>query len=364
MPPTILRTLARHIPTVAPVPNRAVLSLSGSQVSEFLNGIVASLVHDPIKGPLYTAFLHAQGRMLNDAFLYTSSDSAGKRSYLLEYDPRPSEAPPLISMLKRYVLRAKVKIRDVSEQYDVWAAWGNSTVEPPRQWSWARSGVVEPKWDTPEWPWGLQDESILDRRAVGMGRRFLVKKGTLPQETSDHELASSDAYTLHRILHGVPEGQTDLPAMQAFPMESNLDIMGGLDFRKGCYVGQELTVRTYHTGIVRKRILPVVIHKPDQQVSEIVTPSMDAPSYPVHVSVQPTIVRQPGDNRTIPRPRGAGKLLSTCQGVGLALLRLEHVEAVEKGDMRLEFDVESGESQGRWAVSHWWPDWWPRQPDE
>lgn len=93
---------------------------------------------------------------------------------------------------------------------------------------------------------------------------------------------TADDYTLHRILHGVPEGREDMPAMQAFPMDSNLDFMGGsrqlylssfgfranifhpVDFRKGCYVGQELTVRTYYTGVIRKRILPVVIHKPNQ----------------------------------------------------------------------------------------------------
>ncbi|KAF8076317.1 Aminomethyltransferase folate-binding domain-containing protein [Lyophyllum atratum] len=365
MRPAVLQTLVRNIPTVAPVPNRAVLSLSGSHLSEFLNGITSSLVHEPIKGPLYTALLHAQGKVLYDIFLYTSSDAAGKRSYLLDYDPRPSEAPPLMTLLKRYVLRSKVKIREVSEQYDVWAAWGNSTPEPQRQWTWARSGVVEPKWNAHEWPWGLKDESILDRRAVGMGRRFLVRKGTLPQETSDHELASSDDYTLHRILHGVPEGQVDMPAMQCFPMESNLDIMGGLDFRKGCYVGQELTVRTYHTGVIRKRILPVVIHKPHQWAPEVVKPTPDAPSFPASMTIMPTVIRK-DDNRIIPRPRGVGKLLSTHQGVALALLRLEQVEAAERGDLRFEFMSEDSarESVGTWSLSHWWPDWWPHQPEE
>lgn len=96
-------------------------------------------------------------------------------------------------------------------------------------------------------------------------------------ECSTHNLASGDAYTLHRIIRGVPEGSVDIQPMQAFPMESNLDVMGGrecyfqpprplltlvtVDFRKGCYVGQELTVRAYHTGAIRKRILPVIIHQ-------------------------------------------------------------------------------------------------------
>ena len=47
------------------------------------------------------------------------------------------------------------------------------------------------------------------------------------QEASSHDVASEDAYILHRILHGVPEGSTDIPPMHAFPMDSNLDVMGG-----------------------------------------------------------------------------------------------------------------------------------------
>ncbi|KAG6817431.1 hypothetical protein H0H87_008599 [Tephrocybe sp. NHM501043] len=270
-----------------------------------------------------------------------------------------------MSLLKRYVLRSKVKIRDVSDQYDVWAVWGNAPIpEPTRQWTWARSGVVEPKWAQSEWPWGSKDESILDRRAPGMGKRLLVKKGSLPQETSDHELASFDAYTLHRILTGVPEGREDLPAMQAFPMESNLDIMGGLDFRKGCYVGQELTVRTYHTGSVRKRILPVVIHKPGQVLSDVIAPSPEAPSYPANMSISPTLIQRPDDAPPMPRPRGTGKLLSSHQGLGLALLRLEQVEAAERGDLSLGFSIENGLGEGAWSLTHWWPDWWPKPPAE
>jgi folate-binding protein YgfZ len=223
---------------------------------------------------MFSTFLHAQGRVLYDVFIYTHTTLDGKPTYLIEYDSRASTdaaAPPLLSMLKRYVLRSKVKLRDVSEEYDVWAAWGSepeSELESEigeRKWHWAMSGAVEPDWSGGnQWPWGMEERRIRDRRAVGMGGRILVKKGDKPKESSTHNLASSDAYTLHRILHGVPEGIHDVPPLQAFPMDSNLDVMGGLDFRKGCYVGQELTVRTYHTGVIRKRILPVLIHPPDE----------------------------------------------------------------------------------------------------
>lgn len=372
---SLLRSLIPNVPTVAPVPHRAILSVAGTQAAEFLNGILASTVQEPAR-PLYSALLHPQGRILYDVFLYTKTDSlTGQRSYLLEYDSRPSDATPMLSLLKRYVLRSKVSIRDVSEEYDIWAAWGSSKDarwETTRQWNWTPSGVIEPKWDFSEWPWGINDESILDRRATYMGRRFLVKKGDRPREMSDHDVASSEAYTLHRILRGVPEGQIDMPAMQAFPMDSNLDAMGGLNFRKGCYVGQELTVRTYHTGVIRKRILPVVIQSPEQTFpsnmddpsspAAVVTPRPDAPSYPTNLDIHASANRGP-DDRPVPRPRGHGKLLTSYQGVGLALMRLEHVEGLEKGDFRLEFNASRGDSTETWKVSHWWPDWWPRKTE-
>lgn len=119
--------------------------------------------------------------MLYDVLVYTQTDGKGQPGFLLEYDSRPSEAPPLLSVLKRYVLRSKVKIRDASVEYDVWSAWGSereSAWETPRQWAWARSGAIEPVWDpASQWPWGNDNLSLRDRRAPGMGARTLVRKG-------------------------------------------------------------------------------------------------------------------------------------------------------------------------------------------
>ncbi|KAF8897474.1 Aminomethyltransferase folate-binding domain-containing protein [Infundibulicybe gibba] len=350
MPPSSsIRALLRTTPTIAPVPHRALLSLTGSHAPEFLNGILASSIKRPVRGHLYSAFLHAQGRVLYDVFIYTQPDTG----YIIEYDARPSAAPLLSTLLKRYVLRSKVKIRDVSAEHDVWSAWGSGGTHEGagRRWKWASSGAVEPVWDV-ENPWGEEERVIWDRRAPGMGRRLLVKKGDRPQDAETHDVATQDAYTLHRILRGVPEGAVDMQAMQAFPMDSNLDVMGGLDFRKGCYVGQELTVRTYHTGVVRKRILPVVIHDPNTTRN----PSVDIPS---NIDIRATPTTQ-SETRT-PRPRGTGKLLTSMQGVGLALLRLEHVEGVEKGGLKFEVEIPDGEEKKTWGISHWWPDWWPHE---
>ncbi|KAJ7744507.1 Aminomethyltransferase folate-binding domain-containing protein [Mycena maculata] len=362
MPPP-LQGLIQKIPTVARIPHRSVLSLAGSQAPEFLNGILSTLVHSSPR-PFYSAFLHAQGRVLYDVFVYTRTNPAGQRGYLIDYDSRPSEAPPLLDLIKRYILRSRVKVRDVSDEYDVWGVWGSpGEEEVERHWKWAESsGVAEPAWNTvDEWPWGSQDEMIRDQRAPGMGKRLLVRKGDRPPDASSHDLATSDAYTLHRILRGVPEGSTDIPAMQAFPMDSNLDFMGGLDFRKGCYVGQELTVRTYHTGIIRKRIMPVVIHPPDSSPPKVVAPSQNLPSFASGLDIRGVANQPTGHDNPTPRPRGNGKLLSSSNGLGLALLRLEQVEAAEQGKLAFSMDVETDGTKVSWGVSHWRPDWWPRR---
>lgn len=348
MLPPALRALARTTPTIAHVPNRAVLSVTGSQAAEFLNGIVASTVPSP-DTHFFTAFLQAQGRVLHDAFVHAHVTPEGKKGYLIEYDARPSEAPPLLTMLKRYVLRARVKLRDVSEEYDVWAAWGSEREkawEAQRQWEYSRSGAVEPVWNE-QAPWGTASGPLQDRRGVGMGARVLARKGDRPQGFSDYDVATADDYTRHRILHGVPEGNTDIPPDQAFPMDSNLDFMGALDFRKGCYVGQELTVRVYHTGLIRKRIFPVALKAGG-------SPTL---SVPPGTDIRVRAIATNPDGSRKPRPRGTGKLLSSIDGVGLALLRLEQVTAVEKGES--EFYIDAPDGDATVSVSPWRPDWWP-----
>lgn len=357
--------LLRTTPSVAPVPHRTVLSVSGSDATHFLDGLLATTVQGKQS---YGAFLHAQGRVIYDVFLYTLP-SQSTPTYLIEHDASPSESQPLFDILKRYVLRSKVRIRDVSQEWDIWAAWGHDHgADERREWTWARSGAVEPVWSkTTTWPWGTEPGVIIDRRAPGMGRRMIVPKGEKPHETSTHDTLGSDAYLLHRILHGVPEGTIDIPPLHAFPIESDLDMMGGVDFRKGCYVGQELTVRTYHTGVVRKRILPAVLSNPTGR----------APLAP-NLTIKPSVITPTSSGSDpelasirIPRLRGTSTLLSSVltpslgpnTAVGLVLLRLDHFRpSIElHTDRPGTVSEQSGEG---WKVEPWRPTWWPEQPPE
>lgn len=127
---------------------------------------------------------------------------------------------------------------------------------------------------------------------------------------------------------GIPEGVCDLPPGMALPLESNLVFMNGVSFTKGCYIGQELTARTHHTGVIRKRLFPVKLEGP-------LPASGISPGTLV-------IVTATGQS--------AGKFRAGQGHVGLALLRSETI----KGPLH----IKTSESQ-LVAVTATVPDWWP-----
>ena len=125
---------------------------------------------------------------MHDIFVWSQETPKGTPEYIVEYDARPSEAPPLLQTLKRHILRSRVKLRDVSEEYDVWAAFGPSESRAawdiPHDWSFAQSGVVEPLWNEGDLPsWGSERGVLRDRRAHGLGERLLVRKGDRRKST-------------------------------------------------------------------------------------------------------------------------------------------------------------------------------------
>lgn len=120
---------------------------------------------------------YAQGKILYDIFLWPLHDEK-RPGYLIEYDPRPSEAPPLASLLKKHVLRSKVRVEETKDEWDVWSTWGRNADELHRQWRHGSQGAVEPLWDSGIAAWGGRDAyRIKDLRAVGMGHRIITRKG-------------------------------------------------------------------------------------------------------------------------------------------------------------------------------------------
>ena len=148
-----------------------------------------------------------------------------------------------------------------------------------------------------------------------MGRRLILDGGKKPEE--DVEETNEEVYRVRRYLKGVPEGQDELIREAALPQESNVDFMGGIDYRKGCYVGQELTIRTHHTGVVRKRILPIMLYGKEDKMPE--TLEYDERK---DAGIE-GIPRETSIGRSEKRGRSAGKFLTGVGNVGLGLCRLE-----------------------------------------
>ncbi|RHZ52207.1 YgfZ/GcvT domain-containing protein [Aspergillus thermomutatus] len=310
--------------------NRGLISIEGVDSTAFLQGLITQnmlVANDPSRATrrtgAYTAFLNSQGRVLNDAFIYpmprgdSETATIEDPAWLIEVDKNGVYS--LLKHLKKHKLRSKLKLRALEDgERTVWSSWKDH---------------AEPRWAA----YNLEYESsspfsppssvagCIDTRAPGFGSR-LVTPGEedlrvhLPDET---QVAGSEVdletYTVRRMLHGIAEGQAEIIRESALPLECNMDMMRGVDFRKGCYVGQELTIRTHHTGVVRKRIVPVQLYADSLDA----LPSGDTPVYDpsAAVALPPTgsNISKVGGRKG----RSAGKFLGGVGNIGLALCRLE-----------------------------------------
>jgi tRNA-modifying protein YgfZ len=259
--------------------DRGVVKVSGSDARDFLNGLVTTDM-TPLRPGFgrFGALLTPQGKIIVD-FLITEVPSGHGGGFLIDC-PR-ALAQGLADKLGFYRLRAKVQVENLSDSLGVLAAWdGDPTVKP--------------------------DLTFADPRQVALGWRILVPE-ELAQKAADligAELVDSTAYDAHRIALGVPRGGLDFIYGDAFPHETNMDRLHGVDFDKGCYVGQEVVSRMQHRGTARTRTVRVVLDGP-------------APA--------------PGET-ILAGDKSLGTMGSSAQGAGLALIRIDRAaDALDAG---------------------------------
>jgi tRNA-modifying protein YgfZ len=216
------------------LPDRGVVKVSGEAARDFLNGLVTTdvtLLRPGLGG--FGALLTPQGKIVVD-FLITEAPAGHGGGFLIDC-PR-ALAQALADKLGFYKLRAKVGIENLSDSLGVLAAWdGDFAVKP--------------------------DLAFADPRNAALGWRILVP-AELAQKAADligADLVDSSAYDAHRIAAGVPRGGLDFTYGDAFPHETNMDRLHGVDFDKGCYVGQEVVSRMQHRGTARTRTVRVVL---------------------------------------------------------------------------------------------------------
>ncbi|HKG99652.1 MAG TPA: folate-binding protein [Bradyrhizobium sp.] len=222
------------------LPDRGLVKVGGEGAVDFLNGLVTTDVTLLQPGlARFGALLTPQGKIVVD-FLITEAPAGHGGGFLIDC-PR-ALAQTLADKLGFYKLRAKVAIENLSDSLGVVAAWdGDFAVKP--------------------------DLAFADPRSPALGWRILAPE-ELAQKVADligAELVDSAAYEAHRITSGVPRGGLDFMYGNAFPHETNMDHLHGIDFEKGCYVGQEVVSRMQHRGTARTRTVRVVIDGPSPE---------------------------------------------------------------------------------------------------
>jgi folate-binding protein YgfZ len=216
------------------LPDRGVVKIAGDDARGFLNNLVTSEIEVVAPGVArFGALLTPQGKITVD-FLVTEAP-AGHGGGLLIDCPREL-AQPLATKLGFYKLRAKVTVENLSDNLGVLAVWdGEADLKP--------------------------DLTFPDPRNAALGLRILVPAELAAKTAAlvGAELVDEAIYEAHRIAVGVPRGGVDFAYGDAFPHESNMDRLGGVDFDKGCYIGQEVVSRMQHRGTARTRIVGVTL---------------------------------------------------------------------------------------------------------
>jgi tRNA-modifying protein YgfZ len=277
--------------------DRGVLRVSGPQVETFLQDLVSNdLTTLPPSEGRYAALLSPQGKILFDMIIITTTEEDGARAFLI--DCVAEQAADLAKRLGFYKLRAKVTIEDRSAQVAVLTyLHGAPQID----------GIV-----------------VRDPRSNALGYRAYV-----PRAQASAADTNATAYETRRIEAGVPKGGVDFAYGDAFPHEANFDLINGVDFKKGCYVGQEVVSRMQHRGTTRKRIVKVTF-------------SGEAPPPGAEIKAGDILV---------------GTMGSSAHEHGLAMVRLDRVEEAKAAGLapiaagtRLDIEAEMDRAPHSWVA--------------
>ena len=190
--------------------NRSVFRLSGEGVGEWLDGLITNSLKEELT---FTALLTPQGKIIADFFVT-------KKGNDLLIDTPTKFAEGLFKRLRMYKLRAPIEIKDETESLNVYAIWD-----------------------------GQRDEGHADPRHSSLGRRLI----------SQDYLDGDGDYDAHRLSLGVADSERDFETVTTFPADANMDLMNGVDFKKGCFVGQEVVSRMKRMTTVKKRMRGLII---------------------------------------------------------------------------------------------------------
>jgi hypothetical protein len=267
-------------PRFAILEDRGILAVSGSDRTDFLQGLVSNDIGKVAPGhAVYAALLTPQGKYLHDFFV---SEATGEGADMLLLDCELGGLADLQKRLSIYKLRADVSLEDRSGDFTVAAIFGEGSIEA------AMEGVAvyaDPR---------LAKAGVRCVLAKADAQTLLEKAGFTATEPADYDRL--------RLTLGLPDASRDLIPEKSILLENGFDELNGIDWDKGCYMGQELTARTKYRRLVKKRLMPVTFVGPPPE-----------PGTPIMLGE-----KEAGEVRSS-QPAEDG-------GIGLALIRLEALE--------------------------------------
>jgi len=225
--------------------SRGFIRIDGSDRVAFLQGLVSNdVARISVDRAGYGAFLTAQGKFLFDFFIVSDGDA-------LVLDTEGARAEDFFRRLRMYRLRSKVEL----------SLGGYRTAVAVGETALSALGLAAERGAARAWNGGV---AYVDPRHAEIGARVL-----LPASADDGILATTgllptglESYERRRVALGLPDGSRDLVVDKTVLLEAGFEELGGVDFDKGCYMGQELTARTKYRGLVKRRLLPIAISGP------------------------------------------------------------------------------------------------------
>ena len=231
-----------------PLDDRGVVSVDGPEAGAFLQGLISNDIERVTEArSIYAALLTPQGKFLHDFFVLRQGDG-----YLLDCEgPRIGD---LGGRLVAYRLRADIELADATEDFRVVALFGGEGADGSFDLAPGEGGAAPCEGGT----------LMRDPRRAALGLRAVLPRGADLAFLEQAGFAKGHVadYERHRIAHGAPDGSRDMEVGRATLMECGFEALNGVDFEKGCYVGQELTARTKHRGLVRRQLAPVALDGP------------------------------------------------------------------------------------------------------
>lgn len=227
--------------------DRGLIRIEGADARPFLQGIVSNDVNkvSPARA-VYAALLTPQGKYLHDFFI---AEIGGA----LWLDCEAARRDDLLRRLSRYKLRSKVALAPAAETHAVALIYGAGAL--------AAMGLTAERGTAKALAGGVvyADPRLAEIGARAMlpvegGRAALAAVGIAPGDSAEYER--------RRLELGLPDGSRDLEIEKSILLESGFDELAGVDWDKGCYMGQELTARTHYRALIKKRLVPVRIEGP------------------------------------------------------------------------------------------------------